>query len=154
MSYKNRDWKQKYFDALADLENREHHWRSVEHTLRKGLNRLAILSQDGHPELDRTLHNVRTLSRGNDNGRALGEAIEKLPRPLAESAAGSPDNDIASAVMMLSQLLPLNEEMERQILETCRRNDSQNALKLLLRAMGSVLQQSDRLDCRDLATSN
>ena len=38
-------WKQRYYDAIGDLEEREKQWGDVEQALRQGLNRLSLAAK-------------------------------------------------------------------------------------------------------------
>ena len=52
-------WKQRYYDAIGDLESREKQWGEVEQALRQGLNRLSLAADDSDAELNRQLEVLR-----------------------------------------------------------------------------------------------
>ncbi len=84
-------WKQKYYDAISDLEAREKQWGEVEQTLRQGLNRLSIAADDSDEELNRQLKALRNeLNSGGSSDElerqlnAISESIRRLDEARRE----------------------------------------------------------------------
>ena len=46
-------WKQKYYDALDDLESQEKQWQKTEQLLRQALSRFSLLADDSSPGMGR-----------------------------------------------------------------------------------------------------
>ena len=153
MTQSGKDWKEKYFATLKELDDRESYWRRVESILRQGVSRLATLSQDGHPDLDRSLHKVRTLSRGNNNIPALESALDAIGKAGGNGYAGTENTEIAAAIKSISGLLPLNLVELNSIVGLCDKQDDQAALKTLIRAIAKLSRPEQTLDHEALATS-
>jgi diguanylate cyclase (GGDEF)-like protein len=147
-----KNWKEKYFDTLKELDEREHNWRRMEHILRAGVNRLAILSQDGHQELDKNLHKIRSLSRGNDNFDALEKAFGSLTKKTG-TISDTDQSDVTHAIKTVSDLLPIDVDHRAAIDLHCKRSDSQKALKVLIKSVAVNLKQDASIDYSALATS-
>jgi diguanylate cyclase len=64
-------WKQRYYDAIGDLEEREKQWGEVEQALRQGLNRLSLAADDSDVELNRQLETLRNEIRKGVTSEAL-----------------------------------------------------------------------------------
>ncbi len=64
-------WKQRYYDAIGDLETREKQWAEVEQALRQGLNRLSLAAVDSDAELNRQLEALRGEIRKGVSSEAL-----------------------------------------------------------------------------------
>ncbi len=147
-----KNWKEKYFDTLKELDEREHSWRRIENMLRTGVNRLAILSQDGHQELDKNLHKIRTLSHGTDNIDALEKAFGSLKKATGEMPdAGQSDG--ARAIKTVSDLLPMDNEHRAAIDLHCKKSDTQKALKVLIKSIAVLFRQDAPIDDSALATT-
>lgn len=56
-------WKQRYYDAVGDLDEREKQWGEIEQVLRQGLNRLSLAADDSDAELNRQLEGLRSEIR-------------------------------------------------------------------------------------------
>ena len=152
MKIEEKNWKEKYFDTLKELDEREHSWRRIEHMLRAGVNRLAILSQDGHQELDKNLHKIRSLSRGTDNFDALEKAFGSLTKKTG-AISDADHSDVTNAIKTVSDLLPMDGDHRTAIDLHCKRSDSQKALKVLIKSVAATLKQDASIDYSTLATT-
>jgi len=147
-----KNWKEKYFDTIKELDEREHNWRRIEHILRAGVNRLAILSQDGHQELDENLHKIRSLSRGTDNFDALEKAFGSLTKKTS-AISDTDQSDVTNAIRTVSDLLPMDVDHRAAIDLHCKKHDSQKALKVLIKSVAVKFKQDASIDYSALATS-
>ncbi|MEM7209407.1 MAG: diguanylate cyclase [Pseudomonadota bacterium] len=151
MKHATKDWKEKYFATLQALDDRERDWRRIENTLRKGLNRLAILSQDGHQSLERQLHKVRTLARGTDNDVALAAAVEALISNDSIESGSDLKSAAKSAIATLTELLPFDNRQQTSLHKACQRGDDQQALKQLIKEIGQLINSQNGANNKTLA---
>ncbi len=76
-------WRQKYYDSLAELEEKEREWREADSLLRRSLSRITLVADGRDTELDGHLERLRNVIRDErDNAR-----IQRLVNAIAESAA-------------------------------------------------------------------
>ncbi|MBE0510233.1 MAG: GGDEF domain-containing protein [Chromatiales bacterium] len=75
-------WKQKYLDALDELEGKERHWSEAEQVLRQGLVRISLVADNEDAELNRLLDGLRRLLRGNGDIASLRALLEQLAEPI------------------------------------------------------------------------
>ena len=78
-----KDWKQKYFDCLQKIDDREAAWLELEKLLRKAISRLAITAKGLNEELDAVLQKIQQASREADDealDQQLGELADLLTR--------------------------------------------------------------------------
>ena len=153
MKQQSKDWKEKYFDTLKELDEREHNWRRIENLLRGGINRLAMLSQDGHKELDRNLHQIRTLSRGNNNIESLEKALASINKHGSGDMPVDNDREVSQAINIISSLLPLEKQHIADIDTHCQQNNDQAALKVLIKAISKLFRPEEPISSEQLATT-
>lgn len=75
-------WKRKYFDQLAEIENREKQWHQSEELLRKAISRLTLAAEGQDENLDRQLLELRNAIRDRVSSTHLQEIIEAVSRAL------------------------------------------------------------------------
>jgi len=83
-----QNWKNKYYDALGELEAKERKWGETEKFLRQGLSRLTLAADSSSTVLNRQLEQLRGLLRSGENEqevRALLDAISESIRQLDEA---------------------------------------------------------------------
>lgn len=155
MSQAGGDWKQKYFDSLADLEHKERRWQSVESSLRRCISRLTFVADGIDGQLDQRLEQLRNRVRGEQDMKSLQESVEEITR-LAERAGESKgSNTSLAAEVFLDQLineahLPealakrargLSKSLQKQPLQA---ETLQSAKQLLLEAIGPGEEREGR----------
>ena len=59
MNHPTGDWKSRYFDSLAELEQKERQWQSVESSLRRCISRLTFIGDGIDVQLDQRLEQLR-----------------------------------------------------------------------------------------------
>jgi diguanylate cyclase len=75
-------WKQKYFEQMDALENREKEWRQTDELLRKTISRLTLVA-DGHDDaLDHQLRDLREAIRENVSCVRLQAFIDTISDTL------------------------------------------------------------------------
>lgn len=116
-----KDWKEKYFDSLQQLEDKLSTWTELEELLRKAISRLAISAAGAHQKLDPLLKNIRQHSRTKDND-ALNSDLNKLSSLLAqiddENEADSSDSenpDIQDQILRLILQLRIDNRFQAQL---------------------------------------
>jgi diguanylate cyclase len=77
------DLRQKYFDAIAQLEAGEARWSQLEVTLRRLIGRLCLAARGRAVPLDVELRKVSDLVRGRGDIKAIEESLEPLSRAIA-----------------------------------------------------------------------
>ena len=77
------DLRQKYFDAIAQLEAGEARWSQLEVTLRRIIGRLCLAARGRADSLDVELRKVSDLARGRGDIAAIEENLEPLSRAIA-----------------------------------------------------------------------
>jgi diguanylate cyclase len=77
------DLRQKYFDAIAQLEAGEARWSQLEVTLRRLIGRLCLAARGRATLLDAELRKVSDLARGRGDMSAIEESLEPLSRAIA-----------------------------------------------------------------------
>lgn len=152
MTIQEKNWKEKYFDSLKELDQRERSWRRIENLLRSGVNRLATLSQDGHQELDKNLHKIRSLARGTDNIDALEKAFSGLKNDIG-ATPDSDQDDVLDAIQTVGELLPMDGDHRAAIDLYCKRSDAQKALKVLIKSIAVSFKQDSPIGDSTLAAT-
>jgi hypothetical protein len=75
---RDADLRQKYFDAIAQLEAGEARWSQLEVTLRRLIGRLCLAARGRAASLDVELRKVSDLARGRGDMSAIEESLEPL----------------------------------------------------------------------------
>lgn len=118
-----KDWKDKYFDSLRQLEDNLASWTDLEELLRKVISRLAISATGAHKKLDPLLKSIRQHSRDKNND-ALNSDLEKLSSLLIQIDEGTgvttDDLDMPSVqeqILKLILQLKIDSRFETQLNE-------------------------------------
>lgn len=70
------DWKEKYYQSLQELEDKEKSWAEVEERLRRGITRLTLVSNGLDNELDRQLEKLRKTVRNSRDEKLVLDMID------------------------------------------------------------------------------
>ena len=104
------DMRQKYLDAIAQLEAGEAKWSQLESTLRRLIGRLCLAARGRAEPLDAELRKVSDLVRGRGGDvRAIEATLEPLSRAIAsldESAFESSGATTTSRALSLGGYVP------------------------------------------------
>ncbi|HWJ37085.1 MAG TPA: GGDEF domain-containing protein [Steroidobacteraceae bacterium] len=84
------DWKQKYRDALLEMESEEKRWRQIEQALRRLIGRLCAAGMGMDPQLDDELVVVAAANRRNADAMELEKLAASLTMAVAAVDAVSP----------------------------------------------------------------
>ena len=82
------DMRQKYLDAIAQLEAGEAKWSQLESTLKRLIGRLCLAARGRTEPLDTELRKVSDLVRGRGDASAIEATLEPLTRAIASLDEG------------------------------------------------------------------
>ena len=105
MSQSAGEWKNKYFDSLAEIEHKERRWQSVESSLRRCISRLSFLGDGIDDQLDRRLEQLRNRVRGEHDIKRLLDEVEEITRRAERAGESKPESTAQSAQELLIQLV-------------------------------------------------
>jgi diguanylate cyclase len=77
-------WKNRYYEALEDLEGKEKKWREAERLLRQLISRLTLAADTRHEELSGQLKELRNSVRDGRDVLQLRDLIEKIYENVAQ----------------------------------------------------------------------
>lgn len=77
-------WKNRYYEALEDLEIKEKKWREVERLLRQLISRLTLAADTRHDELSSQLKELRNSVRDGRDILQLRDLIENISENVAQ----------------------------------------------------------------------
>ncbi len=109
-------WQRKYYDALAELEEKEKAWGETEALLRRLATRLTLAADHRDPVLDRLLDDLRRALRNERNPHRLQKLVEEVSNVIArldDDGTGSA-TDPAAPLKTLFARLPVPEALVRQ----------------------------------------
>ncbi|MEJ2407540.1 MAG: hypothetical protein P8171_25410 [Candidatus Thiodiazotropha sp.] len=84
MSDELQVWKNKYYNALGELEAKEKAWVETEQFLRQGLSRLTLAADSSSDVLNRQLEQLRGLLRSGNNDQELKALFESLSESIRQ----------------------------------------------------------------------
>ena len=107
------DLRQKYFDAIQQLEAGEARWSQLEVTLRRLIGRLCLAARGRAETLDVELRKVSDLVRGRGDIKAIEESLEPLSRAIAaldDATLENAGSTTTSRALALSGYVPPNAD--------------------------------------------
>ena len=109
-------WQRKYYDALAELEEKEKAWGETEALLRRLATRLTLAADHRDPALDRLLDDLRRALRNERNPHRLQKLVEEVSSVIArlDDDGKSPVADPAAPLKTLFARLPVPDAFARQ----------------------------------------
>ncbi len=112
------DLRQKYFDAIAQLEAGEARWAQLETTLRRTIGRLCLAARGRAVPLDTELRKIGDLVRGRGDLGVLEEHLESLSRAITaldevESGPSTGSTTTSRALAFAGYIPRLNEDIDR-----------------------------------------
>src|ERR1700752_4226294 len=111
-SKRDQDLRQKYSDAIAQLEAGEDRWSQLESTLRRLIGRLCLAARGRADALDNELRKVSDLARGRGDIKSIEEHLEPLSRAIAaldDMTMESSGATTTSRALALAGYVPPNE---------------------------------------------
>ncbi len=112
------DLRQKYFDAISQLQATEARWEQLEITLRRTIGRLCLAARGRAPALDAELRKVTELVRGRGDLNVLDGCLEPLSRAIAalddlDTGESSGSTTTSRAVAFAGYVPPLDSSEGR-----------------------------------------
>jgi len=80
----NEQWKQKYYDQLDSLEQKESEWEKLEIALKRSIGRLSLAAEGQHISLDKHIDELRTALKNNINRQRLDSIVDDMSRVLTQ----------------------------------------------------------------------
>lgn len=99
------DWKDRYFQAMSSLNEKEKAWNDRQARLHKGLLRLAFNYYGQFPELDHELDALRDLVRKGRRDTSLQKALDDVVNTIVALDAKPPPAPEKAHTELLIQLL-------------------------------------------------
>jgi len=132
----NEQWKQKYYDQLDRLEQKEADWGKLEATLKRTIGRLSLAAEGQHKGLDKNIDELRTAIKNNINRQRLDVVVDDISRVITqlEDQKTAP-NRLAIDLLeqLVSQLkLPRNcEKQQKKLIKQFAKADDEQRDNLL-----------------------
>jgi diguanylate cyclase len=135
------DLRQKYFDAIAQLEASEARWSQLEVTLRRVIGRLCLAARGRAAPLDAQLRKVTDVVRGRGDLNALEQSLEPLSQAIAalddmDSGTGSGGTTTSRALAFAGYVPPLDSGGVLDPLE--RNTQSQSVILAVLERLARL----------------
>lgn len=129
-------WKQKYYDQLDLLEQKEHQWELLENTLKRALGRLSLAAEGQHKPLDRQLSELRNAIKYSIDHQQLDAIVDDISRLLSqfEEQQSSTDRKVISALEELFSSLQFPADLHRahkKLLKQLNRADDEQSGTLI-----------------------
>lgn len=112
------DLRQKYLEAIAQLETGEARWEQLEVTLRRIIGRLCLAARGRASLLDAELRKVSDLVRGRGNINAIEAFVEPLSRAIAaldEASESTGATTTSRALAFAGFVPPVDTATHRQL---------------------------------------
>lgn len=129
-------WKQKYYDHLDHLEQKEQEWSSLETVLKRAIGRLSLAAEGHSPSLDRHIRDIRNAVKDRINRQKLDVILDDLSELLTKLEEKTTDTDRQRVALMQQLLEGLSfsgrEEKNRsKLLKRLSRADDDSSAELL-----------------------
>lgn len=113
-------WRQKYYDSLNELEEREREWTELESLLRRSISHLTLLGDGQDPKLDEQLEYLRNIIRDEKDKERIRRLVEGIARSAeqVQGATSETQDRPADSAEILGQLLesiPFPKSQKRQV---------------------------------------
>lgn len=139
-------WKQKYYDQLDLLEQKEHQWEQLENTLKRALGRLSLAAEGQHKPLDRQLAELRNAIKQSIDHQQLDIIVDDISRLLGqfEEQKSSAERKVIGTLEQLFSSLQFPAEfnkVHKRLLKHLNRADDEQSPALLNESI-NLLKQS------------
>lgn len=152
-------WKQKYFNALEDLERQEVRWTELEKLLRRSISHLSLLGDGLDSELDDALNTLRNRIRNeSDTGkiRSMVDAISEISGRVAGRHAKKeptvPSAPLVAATDILLYLIDNYGDCEGAPLEQSllqKRAENAESYEALTKVADAIVERMQSLNSFD-----
>jgi diguanylate cyclase len=160
------DWKQKYRDALVEMEADETRWRKIEQVLRRLIGRLCAAGMGVNPQLDDELMALAAANRRNADAEELAKLSESLTTTVVAVDAVAPvptitfattDTQTRVAIRTLLERLPAAPSSASSgaalISELANAKNDQGLASILMRAADLIYEHTESLARERLQTA-
>ena len=140
-------WKQKYYDQLDRLDQKESEWAKLESVLKRAIGRLSLAAEGQGKSLDGHIRDIRKSVKDKVNRQRLDNILDDLSDLLAkmDEKRQAPDKKIVSQLQALLESLSLPSNCERprkQLLKRLNKAtdaDSESLVKAMAELLGDAL---------------
>ncbi len=103
-------WKSKYLEVLKELEDKERDWQDLDQVLRRGLNRVSLISVGADAKLDHLLEKLRRGLQKNFSADGLNDIIEEIGDriKIVDEERGGLHNTLEPTAVLLQLVESLN----------------------------------------------
>lgn len=138
-------WKQKYYDQLDLLEQKEHQWELLENSLKRALGRLSLAAEGQHKPLDRQLAELRNAIKHSIDHQQLDTIVDDISRLLSqfEEQQSSAERKVISALEQLFSSLKFPASFQKphkKLLKRFNRADDEQTTELLSESINLLKQ--------------
>ena len=111
-----KHWKQKYYDQLDLLDNKEHDWQALESILKKAVLRLSIAAEGQHGSIDRHLHDIRSMVKKQVNVMQLENTLDDISAILLklEDKQATEDKKVVTMLVRLLENINFPDAANKQ----------------------------------------
>lgn len=129
-------WKQKYYEQLDRLEEKEQSWHKLERILKKTIGRISLAAEGQHASLDRHLAELRNSLKNTINEQHLESVVTDISQvisQLEEKQAGSNRQSIDLLEQLLKHIKLPNSLLKprKKLLKKFSQSDDSNSQQLL-----------------------
>ena len=148
VTLEDEQWKEKYRDAVRELDEKENRWRDSEIHLHKTLLRLSFSYKGLDPSLDRELKQLQSaLKKSPDSetrGQLITDIVDKITRLKADREQhGEADTAPGLIVAWLAEnlRLPKSYVRERDLISTKLKQADASSLKKNSRRLADLINE-------------
>jgi len=146
-------WKQKYYDQLDRLEQKEQDWQKLETTLKRTIGRLSLAAEGQDDSLDHHIIELRSAIKNNINPQQLDAIVDELSKLLSkfEEKQNAPKRESIQTLEQLIKNLELPDKISKEknkLLEKFSKSDDSNRdllLKETLKLLISVIDNENNI---------
>ncbi len=109
----NKDkWKDKYYQTVKELDNKEKDWRKIESVFRKGIGRLAIVAEGESESINEALREIRSKARKADAPlQPSFDHLEVVLKRVEKQALASPEEPVSDTKADLREIENLIKDL-------------------------------------------
>ncbi len=110
-------WKQKYYDQLDQLEQKEQEWDSVETLLKRAISRLSLAAEGQNKKLDQQLEQLRQSVRNQLNITRLERLVDELSESISklEERSSGAGRQVITALQQLINSLQFPDSLDKSL---------------------------------------
>jgi len=145
MTNSAQKWKEKYYDGLEALENREKKWKSLEDLFKQAISRLSLAAEGNSKNLDKGLTELRTaIRKGKDNTQieSILESVSKEIILLDQMNQDIPKGDAGFLMKIMGQInfSGRSEKLSQKLLKHLKAKNPPEQQELITR-FGEILSE-------------